>query len=220
MIIGLCIALALVSGSVVLYLTRNTLTTTGRVLIIIGMIAALAVSIMYIERKRTKSEAVWHKDAVTWSRAPLAVYWDEDAYREYNDVIRNAMKTWNDRVGCQVLTRGPSQGDALITIRAFDGTECGTDRFRGWEGKPIHERDMPASAWYCDSYVDIQIKRIGSVGLAYRVFLHELGHAIGLDHDEIGAMAATQAEPNQGDYPEYLLPSEKDVAAIKGRYCQ
>jgi hypothetical protein len=182
------------------------------------MFLVLFVTVRRIERLRTVNEPVWDTRAVAWSKLPLKVFIDAKAFTAYLQTFNLAMDTWNKRVGCTVFVSETGPEHAQVLIRSADGSTCGTETF---EVSMVTEpENAPVSAWYCNGYVDIQMRRLDRTDVAFRIVLHELGHSIGLTHDDRGAMSVMVFEPQTGDAPEYLLPSDKDVAAIKERYCR
>ncbi len=200
-----------------LWASRKTGTRTLRIVLVVSMIANLAVVVARVERQKSKVEAVWHPAAINWGHMPLAVWWDRSKYTDYNDTFEAAINLWNSRTGCTVLYPAKVAGDAAIYIEPADGTRCG-QRFSNAAALDENPR-APVSGWYCNEFFDIQTKRLDSVGLAFRIILHELGHGIGLAHDAEGAMAPEALEPSMHDVPEYLLPNTKDVQSIKARFC-
>lgn len=200
---------------VALYATRKTSTITGRIVILAAMFASLVIAIVQIERKRNSIEAVWLDDAPEWKKMPLGVFWDRQEYSDYNDTFQSGIDVWNERIGCQVLAPVKTHGEANVVIRSNDGSEC------SYEAVKVKENPLaPASAIFCGGYVEIVTKRLADVQLAFRIILHEYGHAMGLAHDDRGAMAEVVLTPTWDDPPEYLLPSDKDVAALKARFCK
>jgi hypothetical protein len=212
-----------VGSSVGIYFIRKMKSRAPLFLLVGAMLTSLILLIHDNEQRLNRQEAVWHPKAVPWATVPVKIYWDRSQYKAYNGAIDEAVRTWNERTRCQFFlaiggdTAGSSEQDAQVRIHPYDGTICGQDTTAA---EIAEDPDAPASAWYCAGWVDIQTKRLDDVGLAFRIFLHETGHAIGLDHDQVGAMAKKVSDPQPGDPPEYLLPSAKDVEAIHARYCQ
>jgi hypothetical protein len=204
-------------AAVALYASRKTSSQLGRVALASMMIVSLLIAVKRITAVEERNEVVWHEDAPNWTRMPLAVWWDHKVYEDYNQTIDAAIDLWNSRISCTVLWAAKDRAEAVILIHEADGTECGKETV---SARRVEENpNAPASGWYCNGYFDIQTRRLDDVGVALRVFLHELGHGVGLAHDERGAMAPLALRPEPGDYPEYRLPSNKDVMSIRVRYC-
>lgn len=200
-----------------LWITRKTGPQWLRYILAVSMVLNLAAVVVRVERDKEKVEAVWHEKAINWEHLPLAVWWDRTKYTDYNDTFEAAINLWNSRIGCTVLYAADNPAEVSMVIKPMDGTKCGR---LIWNQEPIDENpNAAASTWLCTDFVDIQTKRLDEVGLAFRIVLHELGHGIGLAHDDEGAMAKQAMEPKIGDAPEYLLPNNKDVFTIKARYC-
>lgn len=208
--------LILAIGIASLYFLKNT-KWPYRAALVVSMLALFATTTYRMVKKHEAHEDVWHPKSLAWQQIPLEVYWDRTVFHDYNDTFEQAIKLWNDRIGCEVLRPSLQREGAVVVIRPFDGTECGKEIFGISEVE--ENAGAPASAWYCGYLVDIQMRRLDETRLVFRITLHELGHAIGLGHDETGAMAKKVSDPQVGDPPEYLLPSNKDVTSIKVRYC-
>ncbi len=203
--------------AIALYLTRKTTTVVARVVLVVSMALVLGFTVARVERQKELVENVWHKDAPTWAQMPLTVWWDRKVYEDYNQQIQAAIDLWNSRISCTVLWAVPNRGDAMIIMHEADGTKCGRETVG--DAEIDENQNAPVSGRYCNGYFDIQTKRLDDVGVAFRIFLHEFGHGIGLDHDEEGAMAVLALRPEPGNYPEFLLPSRKDVMSVRERYC-
>lgn len=202
--------------AVALYTTRRASTPLARLVLSALMLMVLGATVIQYEVRRNLREGVWHPNAIRWQRTPIGIYWDRQDFAPYNETIENAVTTWNRRAGCVVVAPLSSRDGADIVLRSFDGTKCGQEQLM----VEIKESpDVPAWGYYCSDYADFQFKRLDDIRVAFRIFLHEIGHGIGLDHDDRGAMAPTVFASTSHDVPEWWLPSEADVAAISKRYC-
>lgn len=174
-------------------------------LVVVAM-TALAAGLYVLT---TKPERVFLPNATHWNHVPVTVGWDRTTFVPWEDAIRGAMRIWNGRVGCEVLRETPFVPD--VVIKSDDGTVCG--------GETYDAPGAPASTFFCAGGPVIVTRRLDELKLAGRIFLHELGHALYLDHDDEGAMRVQVQEPADGDPPEWLLPNEADVKALAARYC-
>jgi hypothetical protein len=206
-----CAVLALSVGGY-LYVKRHTLSQKVRVALL-GSLVALSIGGAWASNaEKDKTEATWMADAIVWpkDKMPLKVWFDLANYPEYEEAFTGAVKTWNDRVEFEVFRITQDRAEADVVFKTTDGSACGDDGGL--------DRKAAMSACLTGKQVIVQIRKIDSVGLAFRQTLHELGHALGLDHDETGAMSEAAMEPQAGDYPELLLISNKDTSAVQGRF--
>lgn len=213
-ILGIAVFLG---SSLAFYLTRKTSTALGRMVLISAMFASLFIAVLRMEHKLQLTEAVWLDDAPEWHEAPLGVYWDDKEYADYRGTFQAGIDIWNERIGCAVLAPVASRAEAKVIVRPLDGTEC--KRETVGVARVNESPTAPASVYFCPGYADIVTRRLDDVQLALRIIVHEYGHTLGLAHDDRGAMAEAVLTPTWNDPPEYLLPSNKDIAALKERYC-
>ncbi len=183
---------------------------------IVGVFLAIGLIAAVVWKFQPQEEVVWHKNRIQWTKddSPLKVSWPHQDFIAYNDVIRASIDMINDRVGCRVLAEAAPPGD--IQIKAFEGSVC-----HGTEAVDV-SKDVAATTAYCSGYAEISTVSLDEIGLAFRIFTHEIVHGIGLDHDKDvnGIMNPRVFEPTPYDFPEYLLLSEAHIKAIKKTLCR
>lgn len=152
-------------------------------------------------------EPIWLPDAVTWERVPLRVRpaAELDAHLES---LREAMRSWNRWIGCPVAVEADEYGPVDVRVTFVRESPCASDM-------QVTDAKFDAAAYFCpDATADIDVNRLNGIQESYEVFSHELGHVFGLAHDPSGLMA-----PHLTDHTDPIMPSPKDVAAIRARYC-
>lgn len=210
MLLPIVCALLVVGLGAITYLKRREFSQKVRIGLILAQVALVAVGAVSAHHTADQQEKVWHADAVSWKATPVPVWFDRAAYPEYEDAFVAAVNTWNARLNFKFFRITEDRSEARIVFKTTDGSACGKDG--GLDGKAA------MSACLLGDRVIVQIRKIDSMGTAFRQFLHELGHAIGLDHDDDGAMAIAALEPVASDAPEYMLPNRKDIEEIVKRY--
>jgi hypothetical protein len=171
---------------------------------------ALIAGIYVLQSKKTELTFAEGVQDPKWPRMPITVHVAEDL-APWGSAIRGAANIWQGRTGC-VRFQFVDYTAADIRIKSDDGNAC--------DGPTADGKTEPASAHFCADGVDIVTRRLDDIREAGRIFLHEFGHALGLQHDRDGTMAVAYAVPQDGDPPEYLLPNDGDVKALRARYCR
>ena len=173
----------------------------------LGLIGSLGVWRAAVEAERV--EPVWLEapGVVPWRSLPIRVRMAADL-DTYAVAASTAMRMWNEQVGCQLFKEVPPESMSYeVRILFLEGQPC--------EGvTPVPDHKVAASVYFCQmGGVDISVERLDEMQAAYAVFAHELGHVLGLAHDPSGLMAPrTEAMT-------LVLPSDKDIAAVRERYC-
>lgn len=154
-------------------------------------------------------------DAIAWTKGtPVTVGW-EGALWGHDDDIKAAIAQINREVGCKggadVLV--PSGKTGQITMRWLSTHACGTDR-----------RELPKTArggwWNCfNGTGEIQFRDLSDPAHRFPTIVHELGHALGLAHDD--RPDSVMSNPAPAMDPRRWTPgfTRKDRKALKARLC-
>lgn len=180
--------------------------------------------IWYMNHERTKSEATvmglcWDSSgqahypekwgvnapcdsprALRWTKAPKLVHWKMPSYFDsYADSHRRAMDFWNKELGHEHFrpTSDESLADITIVVGSFgDGSGAMSTSHREVDGK------ISAT---------ITVKAPSDVRRWMLEEQHELGHVLGLAHDQTGIM---NPELDETDGMRVWLLHEKDRTAL------
>jgi hypothetical protein len=174
-------------------------------IVVFALSAVIAAAIPLVAYRDYIREPVWMPEVVPFD-APVTVGWGGDLVG-YEDEIRAAVAATNDEIGCSVLSLTGTTG-TITLLTSLTRAPCG--------GFQVRHPGRPTTV-FCKGgeSIDVQVDRLGESVEALQIFRHELGHAIGLAHDESGLMAPTIAVTT----PLHSL-STKDRRALRARYCQ
>lgn len=144
-------------------------------------------------------EAYWHSE-----NFPIKVFIDSRDPVEFQESMEIAARVWNMSLGLQVFdTERVDFSNATIT------NTC------GWVASQVvhdletsglwHGEYYPGTSEICFGQVSIQpnIKKNNII----KIFMHELGHALGLAHDE-GDKRSIMHPIVFSDYPQYIMPDD------------
>jgi len=152
----------------------------------------------------------WSTATMTWYYAPAGQpSWANTT--QMVALIQQAMNTWSSQCGVQFQFLGTT--DVQATVQ--DGASI-----IGWLSDMNYSGN---TSWYMrsglmtEADIQLNVKANGAPASTYPVILHELGHAIGLDHSEVheSVMAGPPASPAYS-YATSLTPD--DVTACQTLY--
>ena len=145
------------------------------------------------------------QEEITWdvSRIPLTV---RVSGQEPSTSLTYAIEQINSQVGCTVLAMSDeSESDVVV----FPNTPMATGDHPG--GSTIFRRDNGVQR----SYVDIFGSSAGSNVLS-KVYMHELGHVLGLEHD---FWQGSIMRLSQNNSVELVRLTDNDRSILGERYC-
>lgn len=144
-------------------------------------------------------ESYWHPE-----HFPLKVYVDSRDPIEFQEGIEEAAAIWNLSLGLQVFE----------TERVDFGNVSPTNSC-GWVSSRV-EHDLPtAGYWRGKYYPSTSELCYGLLTISpnvkprniSKVFIHELGHSLGLAHDEVDKRSIMYPTVYT-DYPQYIMPDD------------
>lgn len=150
-------------------------------------------------------ERVWSQKDLRTPKTPLGVL-----PIGYGDETIEAMNLWNDAAGCRVFSIGTD-----VVVQGDTGEPCGDIE--------LHEPGHAATSYQCNDGYEILIAKPGDLRDQLYIIAHELGHVLGLDDDgRISKGVMNQyilVDKTEGEFIK-IRPSDKDIAAIKERFCK
>jgi len=148
-----------------------------------------------------KQNVQWDKDQL-----PLTVFMDLGKDHEiYRDSIVKAMGMWNSEVGPMFV---PVTDKSKASVVVSWGTVSNKDHIDGYT---VHHGD--------DGKIlgaDVVLSEPSDLHAIFRYAAHELGHVLGLAHDESGLMRISA--PGATEKLEFVLPSDYDKSLLKELY--
>lgn len=126
---------------------------------------------------------------------------------EHLGMVRSAGGIINQRVGFELLNVGPINRvgdirpvDCMIMVNVGVPQDVERDEGGGW-------------AYRCHDSCCVDISNTGTSELASLVIQHELGHCLGLAHDdwEGSIMRRTQSETPDREFPPRITDSDRDL---------
>jgi len=174
---------------------------------LVGAVGIAGVAIGYTKCVQPH-EAVWDPLGRHWDHVPLSVRWHGTDWGAHTESFEAAIATFNRAAGCDlfVVAESPS---ADVNIHGANGAPC---RKSG----VVLKEDEAAGAYLCpDGTGDIQISAPGMVTTSYFIAYHELGHVIGLAHDDFTLSVMHEKAPTFAEDPTKPKLTDKDAEALK-----
>lgn len=168
--------------------------------LLLGVVSITSIGVVYTQCIQP-NEAVWLPNARHWANTPLKV-----EITDFHEASRDAIKLWNNRIGCPIFREDNSNPN--IIIKSADAS-CGT---------PLSREDY-GGAYLCGQTAEVHVAYPGDLWQQLYIIHHELGHVIGLAHDDRGAMAPLPRREIHGPDP-IIRATDKDTDAIRKRYCE
>ncbi len=163
---------------------------------------------------------------VSWkSNVPVSIYNHDSFPVEHLTALKSAFKRWEDKIGHPLFKLSGTHGgpklakrDGVSAIYWMDDWEADKSGEQArttiyWEGTQIKEADIKLNAK--DFTISHASPLLGSTIDLESLLVHELGHVLGLQHNESGksvmAVILSYLEVRQEPYP-------IDVSSIKCEY--
>jgi hypothetical protein len=159
--------------------------------------------------------ATWTDRQATYTPDGLPVIWDrallpipymlqlDDGQKPYVSAIHDAAAMWNREVGFPVLRE---VGD-VVQARVFIVSGCATD---AGVAVTTHAGDIvPETA-------TVELRAVGSVGMAFGAMVHEFAHVLGLADGDSGCMGPLPE--NFDPSTTFWLPRDREVDYLRAVY--
>lgn len=202
--------------------TANKVMIVASILVAVGAIVGIVYALSVPnERDLGLLEICWRNDvtavydpsecetplALTWdrSRMPLIVGADDDS------ALDSAIDLVNSQVGCEVLRHeNVASFDADVIVDLDAAMLVGRDHPGG---ATTHSRD---SEFVMRAHIDVMAA--GDAQTKMRVLVHELGHVLGLAHDDFRSSIMYPTQTQTSDL-QFTMFTEHDQDLLNSLYC-
>ncbi|MFN7906172.1 MAG: matrixin family metalloprotease [Pseudobdellovibrionaceae bacterium] len=153
----------------------------------------------------------FYSQRISWKgQLPVILYVDDSVPREYDEAINNSAKTWNEATGRESLVIKRQTG-YLDGVPRKDGIN-GIYFLSTWDSEKKSEQGRTSLYWVGDQIREADV-RINLESFRYYVtssadnnavniqalILHEMGHVLGLKHNDVGSSVMATFLPAQQD---------------------
>jgi hypothetical protein len=144
-----------------------------------------------------------------WSKAdlPLTYYIDfDETHKVYVESVTTAALAWNREIGAEVFKRAEDKSKAKVLV------QWGSVRDNAG-GSTQHTGDDSGPKQAVVTLVDAS-----DVRAVHRYAMHELGHVLGLAHDDFKSSVMYPIAPGMTEEMTFILPSDADKKLLQETY--
>ncbi len=148
-----------------------------------------------------KLNAVWHKSQLSW-------YVQADLpgllRKAFRAAVAEALASWSAVCNLTFVESATTAADILIGTGTIDGPQGVLAWSELPPANPVHQKYDTGERWRTGAGVGISLPAVAA---------HELGHALGLEHDpQAGALMAAYYDER------ILVPQPRDIVRIQAMY--
>jgi len=124
--------------------------------------------------------------------------------------LKEALGAWNRAAGCKLFLIASDRPDVYIA------NDAPTDGAGAWASRCDGQVEVACTAFGKDGW-RIFYPSPSTIDIDMWVLAHELGHVLGLAHDD--GLSMSPMKPNAGDGGKMMLVTHADSVALHRRYC-
>lgn len=144
-----------------------------------------------------------------WSKTelPLVYFIDFDsAHKVYVESVTTAAQAWNREIGSDVFKRTEDKSKAKVLVQwgSVTGNAGGYTSHQGDDSGPKR--------------AEVTLVEASDVRAVHRFAMHELGHVLGLAHDDFKSSVMFPIQPGMTEEMTFILPSDFDKKLLQEAY--